>query len=308
MYFCDDLNVTSMKLISRFKMMLAAVASMMLCLVGCGQKAGANTENDNAAEDSVQTVVDSVQTAEASLDEDDDFDLLASPWVFDGNRVIKEMKRTTMCTNNVDIQPSETIFQYDYDGRGRLMIINTINDNITESSEEYDFPTGTYVHEFVSREGGDSLWITNNSTFKSDAFWRITRMEGPNGEIENRVFDDKGQIIRIESEYDGNTYVSWTYTWNDKGMLMSKNDGRDNRCVGAFEYGDVANAHHQPFILPSFLDFERTSVVSYFPIARVTEDGRYDYQYEFNNDGTIRKVTEVYGSYKTSYEYTYGTL
>ena len=286
--------------LTRFTMMFAAVA----CLVGCGQKSGASTESGNADESAQQTVEATsaneiaAQTEEPSTAEEEesgDYDLITSPCVFDGNRVVTKIK----CNNNDAL---EQVYEYEYDGRGRLMIITEKWDNVEKKHEEYVYPTGDGFREYVPPESEGTNWKSEDFKFSSDEFGRITfrenRYEG--GPEEEYKYNDKGQIVQLLS--DG--YPD-AYTWDEKGRMV---EITGSEIHVTYRYGDVENKHHQPFFIDSFIDFEYTSAVSYFPTSAVCGDSHYKYQYEFNEDGTLKRVTEECEIYKQIYEYTYGTL
>ncbi len=289
-----------MKLI-RFTMMFAVAA----CLVSCGQKASSSTESGNATDSAQQTAEASPaddsaaqQTEEATPaeeEESDDYDLITSPCVFDGNRVVTVIK----CNNNDAL---EQVYEYDYDGRGRLMIIKEKQDNEEVRHEEYVYPTGDGIREFAPAEGEGPNWRSESFKFKSDEFGRITYRENryEDGPEEEYKYNDKGQIV--QKSVDG---YPETYTWNEKGLVEIITS--DELHI-TFEYGDVENKHHQPFLIQSFIDFDQSSAVQYFPTSGVWGDMQFNYRYEFNEDGTLKKVTEECEKYKLIYEYTYGTL
>ncbi len=275
--------------LTRFTMMFAAVA----CLVGCGQKSGASTESGNADESAAQ----SAETATAKEESNEPM----SPWVFDGNRVVKSVVRAD--------EYGDDVYEFEYDSKGRLTKIATKSDSGT-SYDVYDYAAGTGYHLCSN---GDTLdtWV-----FEADEKGHIVYQKESKGWGEKRTFNDKGQLVNY---WKGGGAGDTKFTWDDNGKLIKTSSVGSNQedCdLYKFEYG-AENTHHQPFYLLNFLGFDCTSVVSHFPTAQISQleplEGEEEgedidrYQYEFNEDGTINKVT-VISWRETTYTYTYGTL
>ncbi len=279
-----------MKLI-RFTMMFAVAA----CLVGCGQKQGASAESGNAT--------DSVSQSEETATAPEKSDEAMSPWVFDGNRVLKSVVSAD--------EYNEYVYEFEYDSKGRLTKIAEKSDTGT-SYDVYDYAAGTGYNLSVSGVSRDTLWTF---IFKADERGHVVYKKESLGGEKKRTFNDKGQLV---NDWEGGGRGDVKFTWDENGKLSKTSSvdvHNEDYDLDTFQYG-AENTHHQPFYLPGFLDFDCTSVVSHFPTAKISqleplegeEEGDEDhYKYEFNEDGTIKKVTVVSWN-ETTYTYTYGTL
>ncbi len=263
---------------------LLTLSAATACLVSCGQKPSASSNNDTTS-----APADTLKEAPAPKPE-----AISSPWVFDGNKVIAKIE--------VSSKDDNASYDYEYDSKGRMTKSTSVTwEGTLIAQRDYSTMTGSFSE---TSNGNTNTWT---STFKADTNGRITYEKSSTGNETTCLFDDKGQLTFKLGSRNDTTY----YNWDDKGMLQSTTIFEYSK---RFSYADTPNSHHQPFFLPDGkVALEHTSAISHLPSAIQGDGWSVECQYEFNQDGTIDKITcqsVCLGKKtdKTVLKYTYATL
>ncbi len=280
-----------MKLI-RLLTLFAATA----CLVSCGQKPSASSDNTTTPVNPDSTSTSPTPaTANPQPQDEPTPGAISSPWVFDGNRVITKIVFTS--------NEGEYVSNYEYDSKGRLTKTTSVFSNGLTSIAEHDYNTMTGKFSDTWDDGSNDSWT---STFKADNNGRITyekTVKDPENTYEKiNNYNDKGQLTEVLNIFTDT--VTTYYSWNENGNLDVLSD--ENWECG-FTYGDIQNTRHQPFSM-SGLDLAASSVNAHFPTSENGDGWSSSLSYELNQDGTINKVTSTGEDSKSVYSYTYGTL